>query len=165
MVQNVTPQVAVIMGSISDESVMSQAYEILEEFDIAYESKIVSAHRTPEQMMDFAKMARSRGINIIIAAAGGAAHLPGMVASLTTLPVIGVPIRSQHSLGGVDSLYSIVQMPAGVPVATMAVDGAVNAGLLAVQILSLEDKRLADLLDQYKLKLIKKVDAMNSSKN
>jgi 5-(carboxyamino)imidazole ribonucleotide mutase len=165
MVQDLKPQVAVIMGSLSDEGVMSQTYEILKDFGVSFESKIVSAHRTPEQMVEYAKTARQRGIKVIIAAAGGAAHLPGMVASLTTLPVIGVPIKSQHSLGGLDSLYSIVQMPAGVPVATMAVDGAVNGGLMAVQILSLEDSRLSDELDKYKLKLMKKVDAMNSSKS
>jgi 5-(carboxyamino)imidazole ribonucleotide mutase len=161
MPQNSNPVVAVIMGSLSDEGVMAQAYDILEQFEVPYTSRVVSAHRTPEEMVSYAKEARERGIQVLIAGAGGAAHLPGMVASLTTLPVIGVPIKSQHSLGGIDSLYSIVQMPAGVPVATMAVDGAMNAGLLAVQILALNNKGLAEKLVSFKEELKAKVAKMN----
>lgn len=133
--------VSIIMGSDSDLPVMQDAAQILKEFGIPYELTIVSAHRTPDRMFEYAKSAESRGIKIIIAGAGGAAHLPGMVASLTPLPVIGVPIQTK-SLNGLDSLYSIVQMPAGIPVATVAINGAKNAGLLAVRILSLEEKNL-----------------------
>lgn len=164
MSSRTSPVVAVIMGSLSDEETMKQTYEVLEKFDVPYLSKVVSAHRTPELMVEFAKEAQSNGIKVIIAAAGGAAHLPGMVASLTTLPVIGVPIKSKHSLGGLDSLYSIVQMPAGVPVATMAVDGAYNAGLFATQVLALEDKEMAKKLESYKEELKKKVADMNKKK-
>lgn len=162
MAQNSSPVVSLIMGSLSDEGVMQKAYLVLTQFGVPYEVSVVSAHRTPNKMVEYAKAARDRGIQVIIAAAGGAAHLPGMVASLTTLPVIGVPIKSTHSLQGLDSLYSIVQMPAGVPVATMAVDGAHNAGLLAIQILSLGDKKLAQKLKEEKLKLEGLVDEMNS---
>jgi len=137
------------MGSDSDLPVMQDAANILEEFDVAYTISIVSAHRTPDRMVEFAKNAASKNYKVIIAGAGGSAHLPGMVASLTHLPVIGVPVQSK-SLSGVDSLYSIVQMPPGVPVATVAINGAKNAGLLAIQILAISDKILADKLIEYK---------------
>jgi 5-(carboxyamino)imidazole ribonucleotide mutase len=134
--------VAVIMGSDSDWPIMREAVEVLKEFSVVVESKIVSAHRTPHLMVDYAESARSRGIKVIIAGAGGAAHLPGMVASLTTLPVIGVPIPLKN-MDGLDSLLSIVQMPGGIPVATVAVGGAKNAALLALRILATEDEGLA----------------------
>jgi len=144
-------KVAVIMGSASDYNVMSQAVETLEQFEIPYEKRIVSAHRTPDLLVDYAKTAKSRGIEVIIAGAGGAAHLPGMVASLTTLPVIGVPVKSK-ALKGLDSLLSIVQMPAGIPVATVAIDGAKNAALIAISILALHDENLAKALDDFRSK-------------
>ena len=143
-----TPSVGVIMGSKSDMETMRAASEVLEEFGIPHETEIVSAHRTPDRMFEYARSAASRGLRIIIAGAGGAAHLPGMVASLTTLPVIGVPVESK-SLKGMDSLLSIVQMPAGVPVATMAIGGARNAGLMAVRILALGDLAVAEKLDAH----------------
>ncbi|AQY51595.1 5-(carboxyamino)imidazole ribonucleotide mutase [Listeria sp. FSL L7-1582] len=141
-------QVGVIMGSTSDWETMRKACEVLEELEIAYEKKVVSAHRTPDLMFTYAENARSRGIKVIIAGAGGAAHLPGMVAAKTTLPVIGVPMKSK-ALNGLDSLLSIVQMPGGVPVATVAIGeaGAVNAGLLAAQILSVENEVIASRLE------------------
>ena len=129
------------MGSTSDWEVMSAAVETLESFGVEYEKRVVSAHRTPDLMAEYAKSARSRGIGVIIAGAGGAAHLPGMVAAMTDLPVVGVPVKSR-ALNGLDSLLSIVQMPAGVPVATVAINGAKNAALIAVSILSLTDKAL-----------------------
>jgi 5-(carboxyamino)imidazole ribonucleotide mutase len=138
-------EVGIIMGSSSDLPVMQQAAEVLTEFGIDHEVRVVSAHRSPMRMVDYARSARERGLRVIIAGAGGAAHLPGMVASLTTLPVVGVPVPTAH-LGGVDSLHSIVQMPGGVPVATMAIGGARNAGLMAVRILAAADERLAALL-------------------
>ncbi|MFD0826095.1 5-(carboxyamino)imidazole ribonucleotide mutase [Neobacillus sp. M.A.Huq-85] len=143
-----TKLVGVIMGSKSDWETMKHACEILEELEIAYEKKVVSAHRTPDLMFTYAQEARDRGLKVIIAGAGGAAHLPGMVAAKTTLPVIGVPVQSK-ALNGLDSLLSIVQMPGGVPVATVAIGkaGAVNAGLLAAQILSTEDNELAKKLE------------------
>lgn len=143
-----TNLVGVIMGSKSDWETMKHACDILEELEIAYEKKVVSAHRTPDLMFTYAQEARDRGLKIIIAGAGGAAHLPGMVAAKTTLPVIGVPVQSK-ALNGLDSLLSIVQMPGGVPVATVAIGkaGAVNAGLLAAQILSIEDSELAAKLE------------------
>ena len=146
--------VSVIMGSISDWDTMKEACIILDEFNISYEKKIVSAHRTPELMFAFSEEARERGIKVIIAGAGGAAHLPGMVASKTTLPVIGVPVQSK-ALNGMDSLLSIVQMPGGIPVATTAIGtaGAKNAGLLAAQILSITDKRLESELMDYREKM------------
>ncbi|MCL2522303.1 MAG: 5-(carboxyamino)imidazole ribonucleotide mutase [Erysipelotrichales bacterium] len=150
------PKVGVIMGSVSDLPVMQEAIDILKMLNIACEKQVVSAHRTPEEMFEYARKARKRGINIIIAGAGGAAHLPGMVASLTTLPVIGVPIKSK-SLDGMDSLLSIVQMPAGVPVATMAINGAKNAGLLAAEILALSDNALLDNLEKYRKDIHTKV--------
>ncbi|MFN3367179.1 5-(carboxyamino)imidazole ribonucleotide mutase [Exiguobacterium aurantiacum] len=143
--------VGVIMGSSSDWETMSHACEILEELSIPYEKQVVSAHRTPDLMFDYAEGARARGIQVIIAGAGGAAHLPGMVAAKTTLPVIGVPVQSK-ALNGLDSLLSIVQMPAGVPVATVAIGraGATNAGLLAAQILSLQSSELIERLEVYR---------------
>ncbi len=134
-------KVGVIMGSTSDYSVMEAAVKTLEEFGVSFEKRVVSAHRTPELLVEYAKSAKERGIEVIIAGAGGAAHLPGMVASMTSLPVIGVPVKSR-ALSGWDSLLSIVQMPAGVPVATVAIDGAKNAALIAISILSLGDKEL-----------------------
>ncbi len=142
-------KIGVIMGSVSDYEVMSQAVEVLEQFGVAYEKRIVSAHRTPDLLVEYAKTAKSRGIEVIIAGAGGAAHLPGMVASMTTLPVIGVPVKSR-ALNGLDSLLSIVQMPAGVPVATVAIDGAKNAALIAVSILALRDEKLATALENFR---------------
>lgn len=142
------PKVAVIMGSKTDWEYMKEAVEILKQFNVDYEVKVVSAHRTPEFMMQYAKEASNRGIEVIIAGAGGAAHLPGMVASLTHLPVIGVPIPSKH-LNGLDSLLSIVQMPYGVPVATVAIGGAKNAALLAVRILSIKYKDLEEKLKRF----------------
>jgi 5-(carboxyamino)imidazole ribonucleotide mutase len=143
--------VGVIMGSSSDWETMSHACEILEELSIPYEKQVVSAHRTPDLMFDYAEEARARGIQVIIAGAGGAAHLPGMVAAKTTLPVIGVPVQSK-ALNGLDSLLSIVQMPTGVPVATVAIGraGAMNAGLLAAQILSLQSSELIERLEVYR---------------
>ena len=142
-------EVGVIMGSISDWEVMSGAAEMLEQFGVSYEKRIVSAHRTPDLLAEYAKTARSRGVKVIIAGAGGAAHLPGMVASMTPLPVVGVPVKSR-ALDGLDSLLSIVQMPAGVPVATVAINGSKNAALIAVSILALSDARLAGALDDFR---------------
>src|SRR5690606_32581394 len=138
--------IGIIMGSRSDLEVMREAVDTVKEFGVEHEVTVVSAHRTPDRMTAYAKSAADRGLKVIIAGAGGAAHLPGMVAALTTLPVIGVPIKSRNSIDGWDSLLSIVQMPAGVPVATMAVNGARNAGLLAVQILATADPKLAEKL-------------------
>ena len=137
------------MGSVSDWEVMSAAAETLETFGVAYEKRIVSAHRTPDLLAEYAKTAKSRGIEVIIAGAGGAAHLPGMVASMTTLPVVGVPVKSK-ALNGLDSLLSIVQMPAGVPVATVAINGAKNAALVAVSILALHERALALALEDFR---------------
>jgi 5-(carboxyamino)imidazole ribonucleotide mutase len=148
--------VGIIMGSDSDLPVMSEAAKILESFSVPFEISIVSAHRTPDRMVEYAKSAHQRGLKVIIAGAGGAAHLPGMVASNTHLPVIGVPVKSK-AMSGMDSLYSIVQMPAGVPVATVAINGAQNAGLLAIQILSVNDKVLTEKLIAYKEDLRKNV--------
>tara|TARA_B100000945_G_C20027106_1_gene432720 strand:+ start:98 stop:577 length:480 start_codon:yes stop_codon:yes gene_type:complete len=150
-------KVGIIMGSKSDHPVMNEAAKVLEDFDIEYEINIVSAHRTPEKMMDYSKKAHLNGISVIIAGAGGAAHLPGMVASNSSLPVIGVPIKSRNSIDGWDSVLSILQMPAGVPVATVALDGAKNAGILAAQILSVSDKSLSEKIKQYKTDLADKV--------
>ncbi|PLS30286.1 N5-carboxyaminoimidazole ribonucleotide mutase [Bifidobacterium margollesii] len=158
-----TPLVAVVMGSASDWETMKHACEMLDKFGVPYSKQVVSAHRTPELMADFAHSAREKGIHVIIAGAGGAAHLPGMIAAQTTLPVIGVPVRS-HALSGWDSLLSIVQMPGGIPVATTAVgnSGATNAGLLAVSILSTTDERLAEALQEYRNDLKKKVEESNA---
>lgn len=149
-------KVGIIMGSKSDYSVMSQACETLDLFNVEYETKIVSAHRTPELMYEYAKSAKERGIKVIIAGAGGAAHLPGMTSAITTLPVIGVPVKSSN-LSGLDSLLSIVQMPGGVPVATMAINGAKNAALYAVSILALNDEELSKKLEEYRNKQTKEV--------
>lgn len=151
--------IGIIMGSRSDLEIMREAVDAALEFDVPYELTVVSAHRTPERMQDYAKRAAGRGIKVIIAGAGGAAHLPGMVASLTILPVIGVPVKSRNSLDGWDSMLSMVQMPAGVPVATVAVNGARNAGLLAVQIMALSDVRLAGKLEAFKAQQAAKVQA------
>lgn len=149
--------VGIIMGSQSDLKVMSKAAEFLEMIKVGFELTIVSAHRTPERMVDYAKSAESRGLKVIIAGAGGAAHLPGMVASLTTLPVIGVPVKSSNSIDGWDSVLSILQMPAGVPVATVALDNATNAGILAAQIIGTSDKEVSDRLKEFKKSLNDKV--------
>lgn len=151
------------MGSESDLKVMKDAAELIEEFGVPFELTVVSAHRTPERMVEYASSARARGLRVIIAGAGGAAHLPGMVASLTSLPVIGVPVKSSNSIDGWDSVLSILQMPAGVPVATVALNGARNAGILAVQILGAADPGLAKRLDDYKISLREKVES--SAKN
>ena len=146
------------MGSKSDYPVMKEAENILKEFNIDYEIEIVSAHRTPEKMMDYSKNAHKRGINVIIAGAGGAAHLPGMVASNSPLPVIGVPVKSRNSIDGWDSILSILQMPGGVPVATVALNGAKNAGILAVEIIGSSDSNILDKIIEYKKQLEIKVN-------
>ncbi len=156
-------KVAIIMGSKSDLPVMQDAIDILKELNIEVEVDIVSAHRTPEKMFDFGKNAHSRGINVIIAGAGGAAHLPGMVASLSPLPVIGVPVKSSNSIDGWDSVLSILQMPGGVPVATVALNGAKNAGILAAQIIGASDKSVQNTIITYKESLKTKV--IESSKD
>lgn len=143
------PKVGIIMGSTSDYEVMKDACSILEEFGVDYEKRVVSAHRTPDLMYEYAHTAKERGIKVIIAGAGGAAHLPGMVAAMTTLPVIGVPVKSR-ALNGLDSLLSIVQMPGGVPVLTVAINGAKNAALSAISILSLRDSKLSKKLKDYR---------------
>ena len=149
------------MGSKSDWATMFAAVEILYEFGIKNEVEVVSAHRTPDRMVEYAKSARDNGFSVIIAGAGGAAHLPGMVASMTTLPVIGVPVQTK-ALSGVDSLYSIVQMPGGIPVATVAIGNAKNAGLLAIQILGVTDKTIAKKLEAYRQGMVQDVKNMNS---
>tara|TARA_B100000927_G_scaffold219215_1_gene179278 strand:+ start:1673 stop:2152 length:480 start_codon:yes stop_codon:yes gene_type:complete len=151
-------KVGIIMGSKSDYPVMKEAEDILKKFNIDYEIQIVSAHRTPEKMMDYSKNAHKRGINVIIAGAGGAAHLPGMVASNSPLPVIGVPVKSRNSIDGWDSILSILQMPGGVPVATVALDGAKNAGILAVEIIGSSDSNILDKIIEYKKQLEIKVN-------
>lgn len=153
--------IGIIMGSSSDWNVMKAAAEVMEEFGIAYEVDVVSAHRTPEKMVEYASSASERGLKAIIAGAGGAAHLPGMVASCTVLPVIGVPVKSSNSIDGWDSILSILQMPNGVPVATVALNAAKNAGLLAVQILGISDATLTEKLKKYKADMIQKVEAMS----
>src|SRR5688572_24320871 len=151
------PLVGIIMGSQSDLKVMSEATDILKEFGVEFEITVVSAHRTPKRMFDYAENADKRGIKVIIAGAGGAAHLPGMVASITTLPVIGVPVKSSNSIDGWDSVLSILQMPGGIPVATVALNGAQNAGILAAQILGTTDAVVADRLEKYRNTLKEKV--------
>jgi 5-(carboxyamino)imidazole ribonucleotide mutase len=157
--------VGIIMGSKSDLPVMQEAADVLDELKVAYKMEIVSAHRTPERMYEYAKTAEENGIRVIIAGAGGAAHLPGMTASITPLPVIGVPVKSRNSIDGWDSVLSILQMPGGVPVATVALDGAKNAGILAAQILGTGDeelrRRIADFKESLKQKVLK--DAQNLS--
>ena len=154
--KSTNPLVAILMGSTSDADTMEPARQILKEFDVSCEVKVLSAHRTPEQTIEYAKAAKGRGIKVIIAGAGGAAHLAGIVAAVTTLPVIGVPMKSK-TLNGFDSLLSIVQMPAGIPVATVAIDGALNAGLLALEILALSNSELSTKLDAYRTKMQEKV--------
>ncbi|WP_285056316.1 5-(carboxyamino)imidazole ribonucleotide mutase [Pedobacter ginsengisoli] len=151
-------QVGIIMGSKSDLHIMQDAADIFKDFGIEFEMTVVSAHRTPERMFDYAKKAAERGLKVIIAGAGGAAHLPGMVASITVLPVIGVPVKSSNSIDGWDSILSILQMPNGIPVATVALNAAKNAGLLAVQILSTADASLAVKMQEYKDELRRKVE-------
>lgn len=155
------PQVGIIMGSDSDLAVMKEAGNILEELGVAAEYSIVSAHRTPDRMVSYARQAQERGLKTIIAGAGGAAHLPGMTASMTTLPVIGVPIQSRNSMDGWDSVLSILQMPSGIPVATVALDGAKNAGLLAARIVGAYDAQVAENLTQYQSSLANKVEKAN----
>ncbi|HAA19659.1 MAG TPA: 5-(carboxyamino)imidazole ribonucleotide mutase [Cytophagales bacterium] len=162
-----TPQVGIIMGSQSDLPVMAEAAEILEELGIEIEVTIVSAHRTPERMVEYAEKAAERGLKAIIAGAGGAAHLPGMVASMTTLPVIGVPVKSRNSIDGWDSILSILQMPGGIPVATMALNGAKNAGLLAARIVGAFDaevgKKMAEYQDTLKKKVLKSAEELEKN--
>ncbi|KVV13879.1 5-(carboxyamino)imidazole ribonucleotide mutase [Flavobacterium sp. TAB 87] len=146
-------KVAIVMGSISDMPVMQEAIDILKQFNIETEVDIVSAHRTPEKLFDFSQNAHTRGISVIIAGAGGAAHLPGMVASMSPLPIIGVPVKSSNSIDGWDSVLSILQMPGGVPVATVALNGAKNAGILAAQIIGSSNKEVLDRIIAYKLEL------------
>ena len=155
------PQVGIIMGSDSDLAVMKEAGNILEELGVAAEYSIISAHRTPDRMVSYARQAQERGLKAIIAGAGGAAHLPGMTASMTTLPVIGVPIQSRNSMDGWDSVLSILQMPSGIPVATVALDGAKNAGLLAARIVGAYDAQVAENLTQYQSSLANKVEKAN----
>lgn len=156
------PIAGLVMGSDSDWPTMKEAAEILELFNIPFEKKVVSAHRTPDVMASYGKEARARGLKVIIAGAGGAAHLPGMLAAYTTLPVIGVPVKTT-ALGGVDSLYSIVQMPNGVPVATVAIGKAKNAGLLAARILSVSDDAITQKLEEYHLKMAE--DSLRKTEN
>ena len=151
--KNNPPKIGIVMGSDSDFPVMKNAVDIIKEFGIDYEVTIVSAHRTPDRLFDYAKNAHNRGIQVIISGAGGAAHLPGMLASLSPLPIVGVPIKSSNSIDGWDSILSILQMPNGVPVATVALNGAKNAGLLAVQILSISDNSLVNKMIYYKEEL------------
>jgi 5-(carboxyamino)imidazole ribonucleotide mutase len=152
------PQVGIIMGSQSDLPVMAEAAQFLEDLGIAFELAVVSAHRTPKRMIDYAESARERGIKVIIAGAGGAAHLPGMVASLTSLPVIGVPVHSSNSIDGWDSILSILQMPSGIPVATVALNGGKNAGILAASILGAYDAAVGKQMDEFKKGLREKVE-------
>ena len=154
-------QVGIIMGSDSDLPVMSEAAKVLDSFGIEYELTIVSAHRTPDKMYEYASTAQERGLKVIIAGAGGAAHLPGMTAAITTLPVIGVPVKTR-ALSGVDSLYSIVQMPGGIPVATVAINGGANAGILAAKILATSDEQLLERLKNYTKELKESVQAKDA---
>jgi 5-(carboxyamino)imidazole ribonucleotide mutase len=151
------PLVGIIMGSDSDLAVMQPAADLLKSFGISFELTVVSAHRTPERMVSYAKTARKRGLKVIIAGAGGAAHLPGMVASITTIPVIGVPVKSGNSIDGWDSVLSILQMPNGIPVATVALNASKNAGILAAEILALADESLAEKMETYKKQLNEEV--------
>ncbi|CAN5841627.1 5-(carboxyamino)imidazole ribonucleotide mutase [soil metagenome] len=160
--KNVSPLVGIIMGSDSDLPIMKEAARVLNEFEISYEVKIVSAHRTPVELVEYSQTAQSRGIKVVISGAGGSAHLPGMVASMTSIPVIGVPINnSANPLNGIDSLYSIIQMPPGVPVATVAINGAKNAGILACSILSISQSHLQNKLNQFKEKMREDVKLKN----
>ncbi|MCK9453402.1 MAG: 5-(carboxyamino)imidazole ribonucleotide mutase [Bacteroidales bacterium] len=163
-----TPLVSIVMGSESDLPIMEETAKILDHLEVAYEINIISAHRAPDLLFDFAQNAHLRGVKVVIAGAGGAAHLPGMVAAISPLPVIGVPIKSSNSIDGWDSVLSILQMPSGVPVATVALNGAKNAGILAVQILSAGDESLRDLIISYKKELkeavIQKAKRLGNSK-
>ena len=159
MSNDVKPKIGIIMGSDSDLPVMRAAAEMLEQFQIPFELTVVSAHRTPDRMVDYARTAAERGLRVIIAGAGGAAHLPGMVASITPLPVIGVPVKSSNSIDGWDSVLSILQMPGGVPVATVALNGAKNAGILAAQIIGAGDDAVRERVAQYKRELREAVQA------
>ncbi|GAB2531363.1 5-(carboxyamino)imidazole ribonucleotide mutase [Rufibacter soli] len=163
--EKAAPVVGIIMGSQSDLKVMSGAADVLEQLKVPYELTIVSAHRTPHRMVEYAEAARKRGLKVIIAGAGGAAHLPGMVAALTTLPVIGVPVKSSNSIDGWDSILSILQMPGGVPVATVALNGATNAGILAAQILGTTNAVVADNLEKHRVtqrdKVMRSVEQLN----
>ena len=163
MTKSHQPLVGIIMGSDSDLKIMEAAAEILKHFDVPYELAIVSAHRTPLRMVEYASTAIERGLKIIIAGAGGAAHLPGMIASLTTIPVIGVPIKSSNSIDGWDSVLSILQMPNGVPVATVALNAAKNAGILAAEILGISDKDLTQKLMEFKKEMKKEVEKKASA--
>jgi 5-(carboxyamino)imidazole ribonucleotide mutase len=166
---NTAPIVGIVMGSDSDLPTMQAAADTLTLFNIPFELTVVSAHRTPDRMVQYAKTARERGLKVIIAGAGGAAHLPGMIAAITSLPVIGVPIKSTNSADGWDSILSILQMPGGVPVATVALNGAKNAGLLAAQILGSADPKIGQAMDDYKLNMesevMQKVENLKSSWN
>ncbi len=166
---NTAPIVGIVMGSDSDLPTMQAAADTLTLFNITFELTVVSAHRTPDRMVQYAKTARERGLKVIIAGAGGAAHLPGMIAAITSLPVIGVPIKSSNSADGWDSILSILQMPGGVPVATVALNGAKNAGLLAAQILGSADSKIGQAMDDYKLNMesevMQKVENLKSSWN
>ena len=155
------PRVSIIMGSTSDMPIMEEAAKILEDFHICFEINALSAHRTPEKVMDFAKKAYDRGVRVIIAGAGGAAHLPGVIAACTTCPVIGVPIKSSNSIDGWDSILSILQMPTGIPVATVALNGAANAAILAAQILAAGDSEMIPTIHEYKEKLKSKIIKAN----
>lgn len=157
--------VSIVMGSDSDLTVMKQAAEMLEKFDIGYEIDIVSAHRTPEKLYEFASNAHKRGIVVIIAGAGGAAHLPGMIAAISPLPIIGVPVRSNNSIDGWDSILSILQMPCGVPVATVALNGAKNAGILAAQIVSAADSSARNRIIEYKQELKEQIISKSKDLN
>ena len=158
-------EVGIIMGSKSDLPVMQNAIDILNEFEVNSEVEIVSAHRTPEKMFNYAQNAKKKGIKVIIAGAGGAAHLPGMIASITTLPVIGVPIKSRNSIDGWDSILSILQMPDGVPVGTVALNGSKNAGILAAQIIATTNEKLSQRIEEYKKELESKVISSNKDLN
>ena len=162
-----SPLISIIMGSDSDLNVMQAAADVVTQFGVEYELTVVSAHRTPDRMFEYARSARQRGLKVIIAGAGGAAHLPGMVAALTSLPVIGVPVKSSNSLDGWDSILSILQMPGGVPVATVALNGAKNAGLLALQILSVADaalgKKIEAYMDNLKNEVYEKVHSLRTA--
>lgn len=169
MATNTQPLVGIIMGSDSDLTIMKAAAEILEQLNIPFELTIVSAHRTPQRMIDYASTAKERGLKVIIAGAGGAAHLPGMIASVTTLPIIGVPVKSSNSIDGWDSVLSILQMPNGVPVATVALNAAKNAGILAAQIIGCSDTTVSNAIQKYKTSLqdevLEKVKVVASSWN
>ncbi|MDR0560531.1 MAG: 5-(carboxyamino)imidazole ribonucleotide mutase [Prevotellaceae bacterium] len=160
------PKVSIVMGSVSDLKIMEGAALFLDEMEVCFEINALSAHRTPKQAMEYANSLENRGVKVVIAGAGGAAHLPGIIAAMTPLPVIGVPVKSSNSIDGWDSILSILQMPAGIPVATVALDGARNAGILAVQILALSDGALMEKLKTFKANLSKKViDANEELKN